>query len=89
MLDMTKFPPLPQDFTDYQIPVTQEDPFTPNNSICANKSTVADDRKQAANGLGFITMYSETVNAKTLFAAASSSVSALSSVAVAGLLLAF
>lgn len=37
MLDITKFPPLPTDFKEYEIAITQEASVFPNNSMCASQ----------------------------------------------------
>ena len=81
MLDMTKFPPLPTDFQEYQITV-DDMPDAGSNSICARLGQAT----SSAKSMSFITVNSETVNAKTLSSSGSSYLVA-SAMAMAGSLL--
>ena len=81
---MTKFPPLPTDFQEYQMTVTKVFSQQGNNSICAAMGSPT----QAARGMTFIAQSSEAVNASTLeFAGAIGLLATASAVTASALLL--
>ena len=62
LLDITKFPPLSQDFKDYTIPASPPNDTISNNSVCAAQAPAT----KAARGLTFISEDRLTVQARTL-----------------------
>ena len=84
MLDMTKFPPLPTDFQEYKVTVDDQ-PDVGSNSLCARFGTPT----TSAKSMSFITVNSETVNAKTLSSSGSTYLTASTLAMVGSILLTF
>lgn len=90
VLDITKFPPLLNDFIPNGVPMPQSESMLKgsfgNNSVCAAQP----HESNAPLGLSFISMKQETVAAKTLsYSAATSTGLALTALLASASILAF